>query len=223
MFLFSETGVYNIDVASRILTEELYPTFQEQYKKIFLLIYKTAETRYAKDRKAEEVFVFGRSVDFEKIVNEYFNTRRLILSGISQRLSKKISDYIEQARADNLTLPEIAKSVVSKFNFLSVSRSALIARTETHNAASFANHSYHKTIKDDLGMKMMKKWVPVNDGRTRDAHRAMASKDAIDMDEDFIVGGEPMGYAGDPRGLAKNVINCRCVIIYADEQDLIQD
>jgi len=32
-----------------------------------------------------------------------------------------------------------------------------------------------------------------------------------------------MGYAGDPRGGAKNVINCRCVIIYADEQDIVLD
>ena len=123
MFLFNETGVYNSDVASRTLIEDLYPTVLEQYKKIFLLIYKTAETRYAKDRKAEDVFVFGRSVDFERIVNEYFNTRQLILSGISQRLAKKISDYIEQARADNLTLQEITRAVVQKFNFLSVSRS----------------------------------------------------------------------------------------------------
>jgi len=29
-----------------------------------------------------------------------------------------------------------------------------------------------------------------------------------------------MGFAGDSRGGAKNVINCRCVIVYADERDL---
>jgi hypothetical protein len=40
------------------------------------------------------------------------------------------------------------------------------------------------------------------------------------MNEDFIVGGVPMEYAGDPKGGASNVINCRCVIIYADERDM---
>ena len=35
----------------------------------------------------------------------------------------------------------------------------------------------------------------------------------VDIDEDFIVNGRPMAYAGDPRGGAGNVINCRCVIL----------
>jgi len=42
------------------------------------------------------------------------------------------------------------------------------------------------------------------------------------MDEDFIVGGMPMSFAGDSKGGAKNVVNCRCVIIYVDEQDIIE-
>ena len=43
------------------------------------------------------------------------------------------------------------------------------------------------------------------------------------MEEDFIVGGVPMEYAGDPRGGAKNVINCRCAVIYVeDDEEIIQ-
>jgi len=29
-----------------------------------------------------------------------------------------------------------------------------------------------------------------------------------------------MDYAGDPKGGAANVVNCRCVIVYADERDM---
>jgi len=29
-----------------------------------------------------------------------------------------------------------------------------------------------------------------------------------------------MKYPGDPRGGAKNVVNCRCVVVYVDEEDL---
>ena len=44
---------------------------------------------------------------------------------------------------------------------------------------------------------MLKKWVATSDGRTRPAHAA-ASGQIVDMNEDFTVGGMPMGYAGDP-------------------------
>ena len=125
----------------------------------------------------------------------------------------------QKGRADNLTLPQIAKLVSDKFLPISRSRAALIARTETHNAASFANHAYHATVEKDLGVKMLKKWVATNDGRTRPAHSA-ANGQIVDMAEDFIVGGATMGFAGDSKGGAANVVNCRCVIVYADERDM---
>ena len=174
------------------------------------------------NRKDEEAFVFGRSVDFEALVTSYFATKQLVLQGITARMAGRISKLIEQGRADNLTLPQIAASVSTKFNSISRTRAALISRTETHNAASFANHSYYQTVQTDLGMSMVKKWVSTSDLRTRSAHSS-ANGQTRSMDEDFIIGGTPMGYAGDPKGGAKNVINCRCVIIYADEQDVVSD
>ena len=47
------------------------------------------------------------------------------------------------------------------------------------------------------------------------------------MDEDFIVPYKgvdyAMGFAGDPRGGPANVINCRCVIVYFEDEDVIID
>ena len=40
------------------------------------------------------------------------------------------------------------------------------------------------------------------------------------MDEDFSINGTLMQYPGDPKGGPRNVINCRCVLVYVDEQDL---
>ena len=67
---------------------------------------------------------------------------------------------------------------------------------------------------------MLKKWVATNDERTRSNH-VQANGQTVDMSEDFIVGGVQMGFAGDSKGGAKNVINCRCVIVYADERDMV--
>jgi uncharacterized protein with gpF-like domain len=136
------------------------------------------------------------------------------------RMATKIKTFIETARADGLTLQQIAKQTSEKFLPLSRSRAALIARTETHNAASYANHAYHKTVEVELGVKMKKKWVATNDARTRSTHSS-ANGQEVDMNENFIVGGTQMEYAGDSKGGARNVINCRCITIYSDEQDVV--
>ena len=219
MHLYKQYGIYEPAVAEQSLNEDFFPLILAHYKKTFQSVYTLNENKYSMLRKADEAFVFGRSVDFEAVVNEYFTGRQLILAGITERLATRISKLIEQGRADNLTLPQITKLVSDKFLPISRSRAALIARTETHNAASYANHSYHKTVEKDLGLKMLKRWIATNDGRTRPAHSA-ASGQTVDMNEDFLVGGMRMGFAGDSRGGAANVVNCRCVIVYADERDM---
>jgi len=220
LYLYREFGIYETSIAQQRLNEEFIPVMLAQYKKIFKAMYGYNENKYY-DKK-EDAFVFGRSLDFESVVQNYFNTRQLNLVGITARLATRISNLIEQGRADNLNLAQITKLVSDKFLPISRSRAALIARTETHNAASFANHAYHLTVQQDLGTKMLKKWIATNDDRTRSTH-ASANGQTVDMDEKFLVGGTEMGYAGDSNGGAKNVINCRCVIIYADEQDVVLD
>lgn len=221
LYLYKEFGQYESSIAEQRLNEELMPLMFAHYKRTFKALYKFDEDK-VQNKKADEAFVFGRSVDFEDIVMQYFAGRQLILAGISSRMANRISTIIETGRADNLTLPQIAKLVSDKFLPISRSRAALIARTETHNAASFANHSYHVTVQQDTGSNMLKKWVATNDARTRPAH-STANGQIVNMDEDFIVGGVPMKYAGDSKGGAANVINCRCVIVYVDEQDVVLD
>ena len=188
---------------------------------MFKATYKNNEDKYMKDQKAD-TFVFGRSIDFEAVVEEYFNTRQLVLLGIGQRMATRVSRLIEAGRAEGLTLPQIAKQVSIKFSAISRGRAALIARTETHNAAGYSNNAYHVTAANSLGTKMLKQWVATNDGRTRDTH-AFANGQTVDISEDFIIGGAPMSYAGDSKGGARNVINCRCIIIYVDEADVVSN
>ena len=221
MFLYSEYGIYDRENSVRILNEDFFPLMLSHYKRIFKSIYKMNESKYKSNYK-QEAYVFDRSVDIENLVTQYFNTRQLVLTGISLHLADRIAKTIESARADNLTLPQIAKLVTDKFLPISRSRANVIARTETHSAASFVNHSYHNTLQQDLGITMVKQWSATNDARTRTTH-AQANGQQVLMDEDFEVGGVAMGYAGDPRGGVKNVVNCRCVIIYADEQDIVLD
>lgn len=158
---------------------------------------------------------------FESIYKEYAreNTGQNIV-GINQTTRKHISKIVTVNLAENLGVAQIAKEIRkegdSRFTRL---RSATIARTETHNASSFANHR----IAQSMNIPDQKKqWVATLDNRSRDTHLAMNGK-TVPIDEDFIVGGRPMGYPSDPRGGASNVINCRCVVIYTSPEDVITD
>ena len=221
-YLYKEFGVFDLNTAIQDLNEELLPTMAQHYRKVFREIYRSANEVHDRGTKEDDVLVMGRSIDFEAVVSAYYSGRTLVLSGISQRIASRVNNIIKQGREDNLTLDQIARNISSKVVPITRTRAATIARTETHNAASFANHSYYQTVQTDLGLSMVKRWVSTGDARTRSAHSA-ANGQERPMEEDFIVGGTPMAYAGDPKGGAKNVINCRCVIIYADEQDVVSD
>lgn len=222
MHLYREYGIFEVDVANRNLDQEFIPVLLAHYRRVFRTMFKYNQDKYNAERKTEEAFVFDRSVDLEKLVDDYFSTRQLILAGITTKMAERISRLIQQGRSDGLTLQQITKLVSDKFLPISRSRSAMIARTETHNASSFANHTYHKEAHKNLGMKMVKRWASTNDTRTRSFH-ASANGQTVDMDEKFTIDGVKMDYAGDPAGGARNVINCRCVIIYSDEADVVLD
>lgn len=110
--------------------------------------------------------------------------------------------------------PVAVAASLLKARDLSAARADTIARTETHNAMMFASVEGASAVARDDGIALKKKWVPVQDGRTRVSHAFMASQPAIPMSSDFNVGGVMMSRPGDPRGGAANCINCRCVLAY---------
>ena len=221
-YLYREYGVFELNTAIQDLNEELLPVMSQHYRRIFRTVYSAANEIHERGTKEDEVFVLGTSIDFEALVAAYYTGRTLVLSGVSQRIAKRVNRIITDGRTENLTLDQIARNISTQVVPITRARAATIARTETHNAASYANHTYYEKVQENLGLSMVKQWVATNDSRTRAAH-SVANGQQRPMNEDFIVGGAAMGYAGDPKGGAKNVINCRCVIVYADEQDIVLD
>lgn len=220
--LVEQQGEYDVRLQGRELYNDMSPLMISYLRRVFVNTYKFYDEMYEGARKSAEaeVIVFGRVLDIERLVNEYFAGREQTLANIPVNIARRIYKLINDGRADGLTLPQIARDIRTKILPLTRSRAAMIARTETHNAASFASHNYHKQVQQDLGVSMYKQWVAVNDSRTRSAH-SEANGQRVHMDEKFNVGGTEMSYTGDPAGGAKNVINCRCVLIYADEKDIV--
>ena len=100
-------------------------------------------------------------------------------------------------------------------------RAEMIARTELHNAATFAQE------REALGLAaqggdLIKVWTATRDNRTRLAHRR-AHGQTRELKDDFQVGGRAMSRPGDPRGGAHNCIRCRCVSRYMPRSYLATD
>ena len=97
LYLYSEFGQYEPSLAEQRLNEEFMPLMLAHYRRTFKAMYNFDEDR-VQSRKADDTFVFGRSVDFENVVNQYFASRQLILTGISAKMASRISNLIEQGR-----------------------------------------------------------------------------------------------------------------------------
>src|SRR5947209_1758406 len=85
-----------------------------------------------------------------------------------------------------------AASRIQSVTDLSTGRAELIARTETHAAATYASVESVRSAQDRLGVTMLKSWLPTLDSRTRPAHADMAGSDPIPMDATFLVDGEEL-------------------------------
>ena len=97
-------------------------------------------------------------------------------------------------------------------------RSAVIARTEGTRAASQGHKFGAEQWEKVTGQKKWKAWSASSDSRTRQDHLAMLNSMPIPGDQDFTVGGRKMSAPGDPRGGAKECVNCRCRAYYMSER-----
>lgn len=125
-----------------------------------------------------------------------------------------VREKILKGIADGLGTREIARSFREQITGIGtlnpVQRAEVIARTETHTAANYAQREAVRAI-DLPGVQ--KEWLAVEDARTRESH-AQADGQVVGMDEPFVVGGAHLMFPGDPDGPAEEIINCRCVIAF---------
>ena len=153
---------------------------------------------------------------FEAIYQEYAkNNLGQKIVGINEVTRRYVRKITTDGLNEGLGVFAIANLIREKRNRFSKVRSATIARTETHSAASFANHRVAQSMNLP---NQRKRWVATQDARTRNGHIAINGTE-LPIDEDFIVNGKAMSYPGDPKGGAENVINCRCVLLYVNDLD----
>jgi len=126
-----------------------------------------------------------------------------------------IKEAILRGEKAGLTNREISKSILTAAGgAVSRRRSLVIAETETHAAANYAQkHGAIAATGEDSS-----EWVSAEDSRTRASH-ASVDGTVVKDGKEFSVGGYKASYPGDPKLPAKERVRCRCTLVFSAEQE----
>ena len=177
----------------------------------------------AVDRPMEQK---GFAEFFTRLALEFIGAemvRRRIVD-INQTTRAHVIRMVDRGQENGEGIDKIARNIRANAPRVSRTRAHIIARTETHNAANYGAHNAAKAT----GLQLVKRWVTVEDHRTRDfleptisefSHRAVDGQE-VALDAAFQVptkfgGVEALQYPGDVAGSPGNTINCRCASVHA--------
>lgn len=178
---------------------------------IFRVQYRVVANAFKNNMLNREQNVKDFESDFELELERYINDNvGTLVVGINDTTKAKIQTVINNSLGSGESINSTGNEIRNAIIGMGVLRANLIARTEVHRTASFAN----EMVAENMGIAGTKKeWVAVADGRTRATHIA-ATGQQVGLEEPFIVGGDKLKYPGDPAGSPGETINCRCVSIY---------
>jgi len=207
---FISNGTQGFEAIASFIRIDVATTLEPFYRQIILAFAKrTFNNRYS--QKAIQ--------DYDGIYKQFMqDIGGIRITEISDTTRKIISRTILENQSEGV--PVISKAINERMSpKFTKARASTIARTETHTASSFAIQKQAENLEVP---DMKKRWVSTTDDRSRASHIS-ANGQEVGIDEDFIVGGKRMKFAGDPKGGVKEVVNCRCVIVYIEPEDIIVD
>lgn len=188
-------------------TRRMSEIYNSEIRNIIKTFSARAKAKHKKSLRGEKGDAFRH---LEMMWNSLYGTRKIVTA--SQTTIKDIKKAIGKAAEMQETVPETIARIRS-VSVLSEYRSQVIAQTETHSAAIFAGIETDRMEAQGSGVQIEKAWLPTEDDRTRPWHMEVSPANFIPDRAHFVIGGESMDYPGDPKGSARNVINCRCLLI----------
>lgn len=150
---------------------------------------------------------------WKKHVVDYANT--LTITSRILKINETTKQSIRDAISNNVSggAVRISKEIREKIVGINKTRALLIARTELTHINNNASQFGAEQAETMTGVQLEKVWSAATDGKERPEH-GQANRQAVPLRKDFIVGGLPMSYPGDPKGGAANVCNCRCAMTH---------
>jgi HK97 family phage portal protein len=184
-----ESEIFDVDKETKVGISIFEPILREFFQE---------EGQSAVERMGGEQFVLDS--DAESWVNERTRTFTKEINETTYKdITKEVAESVELGETRN----ELVERIGDKYDNFEKSRTKTIARTEVHSVINHADLKGYKQTNTPI-----KIWVAVMDEVTRPSHQMLDGEEKpIDMP--FSNG---LMYPGDPKGVASEIINCRCVI-----------
>lgn len=158
---------------------------------------------------------------FDPLVVDLVEARANQLAGqVTDTTYRQITEALAAGVQEGESIPKLAERVRAVFDEASTNRATVIARTEVISAYNGAATAQAAALPADVvgGSE----WIATRDGRTRPAHAA-ADGQLQPIGEPFNVGGEELGYPGDPAGRAANTVQCRCAVAFLTPEEFAEE
>lgn len=200
-----------IDNRTIFKTEDMTAMLVELYRSIGLqfALWYYREFRNFLPKAAPNLDLLSEqwAADFENYGKRYAAQQIVLLQGTALSTLKRVTRQLFLDEAFQLAgSTERARILQKRFDKLSYMQAERIVRTEATTAANYSIQKSALTVYPKEQLK--KRWITSMDGRERDWH-GVANGQEVNMDQQFMVGGEMLDRAG--MGSARNRINCRCV------------
>jgi hypothetical protein len=133
-----------------------------------------------------------------------------LVTAVTDTTKNFLATETQKAIEQGLSIPNAAKEITNRFDFISRYRSEVIARTEIVRASNYGSLWGAQST----GLDMDKVWLSARDKRTRPDHLD-ADGQRKKINEYFVLkDGSRLKYPGDPSAPGKQTIQCRCTQIY---------
>lgn len=118
------------------------------------------------------------------------------LRGITDTMSGQIARVMVEGVEQGFGVRQIAKNINDRVDKIGLTRSKLLARTETARAYNIGTVNEFKDVASQLGVETQFEWITAGDGRVRPTH--------VDRNGKIFSESQALALIGEP--------NCRCAL-----------
>ena len=202
-------------------SDKVLKALSPQILSIYRLFWGTTRSGLFRQRREAEEQRASNLQDASVAYLQQHGARNVVnvLDHTKRRISRSIQEGVREGEGQNAIAERIRRGTSGE---ITRRRARVIARTETHFAATTAGHD--ALVASGLKDLYVMEWVSAEDARVRGSH-LMAHGQRIKEGDYFKVGlnNTLLRYPGDPYGPAGEVINCRCISVVVPLDTLSQE